>query len=180
MCSAVWAFQRGFWHCCLAVFAVHKTDFWWFVGWSFAWRDDLELDFFGGYVGSSVDGDDSFDFPLNVVKGGHEGWACASGDGYAEFEAAADAVCKCDGWAALGFCLVEDSVFGHLLVDRGFEGGVVFGSHYPLGFGAFDFASDFVGCYVFMGRNRECALDVVAKDGVWVGELQVDVCFGRN
>ncbi len=67
-----------------------------------------------------MDGDDAFDFPLDIVVCGHEGWAGACGNGYAELEALGDAVCEVDGWVTWWFCLVEDQVFGYLPFDRPF------------------------------------------------------------
>jgi len=91
-CAAVGANQRVFRHCRLAVLTIYEADLGRLVGWSFAWRDNLQYDFFGGYVGSSVDGDDAFDLPLDIVDGGHKGGSGACGDGNAEFEGLCNAV----------------------------------------------------------------------------------------
>jgi len=87
--------------------------------------DDLELDWLGGDVGSSVYGDYAFDLPDDVVYGGHECWAGACGDVNVELEVAGDAVYKLRGGVAGWFGLVKRAGFGELTHNVGFQRGVI-------------------------------------------------------
>lgn len=146
----------------MAVLACNEAHFWWFVLGFFVWWDDLQNNFFGCYVWSPVDGNNPFDFPLDIVGCGHEGWASACRYGYCELKALGDAVCKVDGLVAGWFCLIEDAVFGYLPADDHFERGVILGFHDLRGFGAFDFAADFVCLDFFMRRNCDSSFYVFA------------------
>lgn len=57
----------------------------------------------GGDVGSSVYGDYALDLPDDVVDGGHECWAGACWDVYAEAEGSGDVVYELRGGVAGGF-----------------------------------------------------------------------------